>query len=107
MHLGSPSADISLDLWRDVNKIGCGQAVLSGFIVDLFCIRTVRYQVIAIKCDPLAQVFVAVCVNPGTFTLVSFVSGLGVAIRARLIKSVSEPTLLVRGELPRRFKYLL
>jgi len=76
MHLGSPSPDISLDLWRDVNKIGRLDALLSGFIVNRFRVGTVRYQTVAIKRNPLAQVFVTVSVDPSAFLLVGRVTRL-------------------------------
>lgn len=68
-------------------------------------VRTMRYQVVTIKRDSLPQVFVAVSVNPGAFTLVSFVRALGVAIRAKLIKCLGADAVPPE-ELPRFFKYL-
>lgn len=50
--------------------------MLSGFIVDLFRVGTVRYQMITIKRDPLSQIFVTVSVDPSAFLLVGGVTRL-------------------------------
>ena len=51
-------------------KIGCCDALFSGFIVDLFSVVTVRQQAITIKRDPLVEVLDTVSVNPGSFLFV-------------------------------------
>src|SRR2546421_508941 len=106
MHLGSPSPDISLDLWRDVNKIGCCDTLFSSFIVNLFCVGTPRDQAITIKRDPLTQVFVTVLFDPGAFAVVGFVRTFCVTV-CKVIQRVSESTLVVRWELLRFCQYLL